>query len=96
VDAIPLVEADGTTNVSFSLFFISFTLLVSWVVLQVTLVVLLDNFVRASAAVDHEQVPCCCERNQGNLGLYFFLCCHRATVISFSPLQLGNPCALCR
>jgi hypothetical protein len=96
VDAIPLVEADGTTNVSFSLFFISFTLLVSWVVLQVTLVVLLDNFVRASAAVDHEQVPCCCERNQGNFGLHFVLCCHRATDISFSPLQLGNPCALCR
>jgi hypothetical protein len=56
VDAIPLVEADGTTNVSFSLFFISFTLLVSWVVLQVTLVVLFDNFVRANAAVEHEQV----------------------------------------
>ena len=56
VDDIPMVAEDGKTNMSFSLFFISFTLLVSWVVLQVTLVVLFDNFVRANAAVEHEQV----------------------------------------
>ncbi len=48
MDEIPLVGADGTTNVSFSIFLISFTLLVPWVVLQLTGVVLLDSFVKVT------------------------------------------------
>ena len=48
MDEIPLVGDDGSTNVSFSIFLISFTLVVSWVVLQLTTIVLLDNYVKAS------------------------------------------------
>ncbi len=47
VDEIPLVGEDGSTNVSFSLFLISFTLIVSWLVLQLSTIVLLDNYVKA-------------------------------------------------
>ena len=84
VDGIPLVEEDGSANARFCLFFIAFTLLVTWVniasprcaghtrccmvhlplpktdffcqlVLKCSVVVLIDNFVRATAAVEHEQ-----------------------------------------
>ena len=55
VDAIPLVNSDGSTNVSFSIFIICYILIVSWVIAHLTMVVLLDNFIRASAAVLHDE-----------------------------------------
>ncbi len=48
VEDLPLVGEDGSTNSFFAAFLISFTLVVSWVVLQLTTIVLLDNFVKAS------------------------------------------------
>ena len=50
VDEIPMVGSDGSTNVPFSLFLISFTFVVPWVVLQLTTIVLLDSYIKASRA----------------------------------------------
>lgn len=55
VDSIPLVGSDGSTNLSFSIFLIAYTFIVSWVIVHLTIVVLLDNFVKASTIIEHEE-----------------------------------------
>ncbi len=55
MDSIPIVEEDGDSNVTFSLFFVSYTILVTWVMLQLSVVVLLDNFSKAKAIIEHEE-----------------------------------------
>ena len=55
VDSIPVVEEDGTSNLAFALFFVVYTLVVTWVMLQLSVVVLLDNFSKASAIIEHEE-----------------------------------------
>lgn len=55
MDSLPVVEEDGSSNLSFSLFFVVYTVVVTWVVLQLSVVVLLDNFSKASAVIEHEE-----------------------------------------
>lgn len=55
MDSIPLVGSDGSTNLSFSIFLIAYTFIVSWVIVHLTIVVLLDNFVKASTIIEHEE-----------------------------------------
>ena len=46
---------DGTSNLTFALFFVIYTVVVTWVILQLSVVVLLDNFTKASATIEHEE-----------------------------------------
>ena len=55
MDSIPVVEEDGTSNLTFALFFVIYTLVVTWVMLQLSVVVLMDNFTKASAIIEHEE-----------------------------------------
>ncbi len=55
VDSIPLVDSDGSTNISFAIFIIVYNFVVAWVIVHLTIVVLLDNFVKATAVIEHEE-----------------------------------------
>ncbi len=55
MDSIPVVDEDGTSNLKFALFFVIYTLVVTWVMLQLSVVVMLDNFSKASAIIEHEE-----------------------------------------
>jgi hypothetical protein len=48
-------EMNGTPGIPFSLFLVSFVMLISWVLLQITTVVLLDSFMKASSVIEHEE-----------------------------------------
>jgi hypothetical protein len=48
-------EINGTPGIPFSLFLISFVMLISWVLLQITTVVLLDSFMKASTLLEHDE-----------------------------------------
>ncbi len=49
------VDQDGQSHSVLCLFLLSYVMLVSWGVLQITVVVLLDSFMKASAVMEHEE-----------------------------------------
>ena len=55
VDSIQQVDQEGRSNALFCIFFISYVMLVCWGILQITVVVLLDSFMKAKAIMDHEE-----------------------------------------
>jgi hypothetical protein len=48
-------DLNGTPGPGFSIFLVSFVMLISWVLLQITTVVLLDSFMKASTMIEHDE-----------------------------------------
>ncbi len=46
---------NGAPDIAFSLFLVSFVMMISWVLLQITTVVLLDSFIKASSMIEHDE-----------------------------------------
>ena len=50
-----MTDPDGEPQTAFAIFVVTFIMLVSWVLLQLSTVVLIDGFTRASARIEHEE-----------------------------------------
>ncbi len=54
-DSLDLFDPSGAPRTGLSVFIMSFVMLISWVLLQMSTVVLLDSFTKASLVIEHEE-----------------------------------------
>ena len=55
ISSLDLLDPDGSVNWDAALYILTYIMLVNWIVLQVSVAVLLDNFVTCSHQIDMEE-----------------------------------------
>ncbi len=55
IDGVPVVQNDGSLHKPLALFLLTYIIIVNWVLLQVSVAVLLDNFINTTGNIEQEE-----------------------------------------